>query len=153
MGIDQVLLPNTPWEQVRDEAQAQSKSLTSSSAVAASMVVAAFLLGLSSNSYVLCTQLFRTAVGDLRYRVDPIAYKDHVCFAAVCRRYALRIVQRRCLLEPVPSHRLEQGSQYNVSRVPPSPRGVCQGSYTPSSFPEWVGLATWRRGVVGNRPL
>ena len=52
MGIDQVLLPNTLWKQVRDEAQAQSKSLASSSAVAVSMVVATFLLGnpLSSSS-------------------------------------------------------------------------------------------------------
>ena len=41
MGIDQVLLPNTLWKQVRDEAQAQSKSLASSSAVAVSEVVAA----------------------------------------------------------------------------------------------------------------
>ena len=48
-GFDQVLLLNTLCKQVRDEAQAQSQSLTSSSAVAASMVVAAFLLGLSSN--------------------------------------------------------------------------------------------------------
>ena len=41
-----------PHPAVRDEAQAQSKSLTSSSAVAVSMVVAAFLLGnpLSSSS-------------------------------------------------------------------------------------------------------
>ena len=44
-GFDQVLLLNTLCKQVRDEAQAQSKSLTSSSAVAVSMVVAAFLLG------------------------------------------------------------------------------------------------------------
>ena len=36
-------------------------------------------------SYVICTHLFRTAAGDLRYRVDHMAYKDHVCFAAVCR--------------------------------------------------------------------
>ena len=43
-GFDQVLLLSTLCEQVRDEAQAQSKSLTSSSAVAVSMVVAAFLL-------------------------------------------------------------------------------------------------------------
>ena len=52
MGIDQVLLLNTLCKQVRDEAQAQSQSLTSSSAVAVSMVVAAFLLGdpLSSSS-------------------------------------------------------------------------------------------------------
>ena len=42
--------PTNP--EARDEAQAQSKSLTSSSAVAVSMVVAAFLLGnpLSSSS-------------------------------------------------------------------------------------------------------
>ena len=38
-------------------------------------------------SYVICTHLFRTAVGALRYRVDNMAYKDHVCFAAVCRSY------------------------------------------------------------------
>ena len=46
------LLLNTLCKQVRDEAQAQSQSLTSSSAVAVSMVVAAFLLGdpLSSSS-------------------------------------------------------------------------------------------------------
>ena len=46
------LLLNTLCKQVRDEAQAQSLSLTSSSAVAVSMVVAAFLLGdpLSSSS-------------------------------------------------------------------------------------------------------
>ena len=45
-GFNQVLLLNTLCKQVRDEAQAQSKSLTSSSAVAVSMVVAAFLLGI-----------------------------------------------------------------------------------------------------------
>ena len=47
-----MLLLNTLCKQVRDEAQAQSQSLTSSSAVAVSMVVAAFLLGdpLSSSS-------------------------------------------------------------------------------------------------------
>ena len=39
------LLLNTLCKQVRDEAQAQSQSLTSSSAVAVSMVVAALLLG------------------------------------------------------------------------------------------------------------
>ena len=44
-GFDQGLLLNTLCKQVRDEAQAQSKSLTSSSAVAVSMVVAALLLG------------------------------------------------------------------------------------------------------------
>ena len=51
-GFDQVLLLSTLCKQVRDEAQPQSKSLTSSSAVAVSMVVAAFLLGnpLSSSS-------------------------------------------------------------------------------------------------------
>ena len=26
-------------------------------------------------------------MGDLRYRVDHMAYKDHVCFAAVCLSY------------------------------------------------------------------
>ena len=52
MGIDQVLLLKALCKQVRDEAQAQSQSLTSSSAVAVSMVLAAFLLGdpLSSSS-------------------------------------------------------------------------------------------------------
>ena len=51
-GFDQVLLLSALCKQVRDEAQAQAKSLTSSSAVAVSMVVAAFLLGnpLSSSS-------------------------------------------------------------------------------------------------------
>ena len=29
------------------------------------------------------------AAGDLRYRVDHTAYKDHVCFGAVCRRSVL----------------------------------------------------------------
>ena len=38
-------------------------------------------------SYVICTHLFRTAAGDLCYRVDHMAYKDHVCFAVVCRSY------------------------------------------------------------------
>ena len=28
-------------------------------------------------------------MGDLRHRVDHMAYKDHVCFAAVCRSYVL----------------------------------------------------------------
>ena len=51
-GFDQVLLLSSLCKQVRDEAQAQSKSLTPSSAVAVSTVVAAFLLGnpLSSSS-------------------------------------------------------------------------------------------------------
>ena len=40
-GFDQVLLLSTLCKQVRDEAQAQSKSLASSSAVAVSEVVAA----------------------------------------------------------------------------------------------------------------
>ena len=36
-------------------------------------------------SYVICTHLFRTAAGDLPYRVDHMARNDHVCLIAVCQ--------------------------------------------------------------------
>jgi len=49
-GFGQVLLLSTLCKQVRDEAQAQSKSLASSSALAVSEVATAFLNPLSSSS-------------------------------------------------------------------------------------------------------
>ena len=66
MGIDQMLLPITLWKQVRDEAQAQLKSLASSSAVAVSEVVAAlqatrinFENAASSEASKMSTKLYR----------------------------------------------------------------------------------------------
>ena len=63
-GFDQGLLLNTSTlcKQVRDEAQAQSKSLTSSSAVAVSMVVAAFLLD-NPFSFLMPWSSLRRVVG------------------------------------------------------------------------------------------
>ena len=46
-------------------------------------------------SYVICTHLFRTAAGDLRYRVDHMACKDHVCLTAVCQILPLPAVLLR----------------------------------------------------------
>ena len=34
---------------------------------------------------MFCTYLFRTAAGDLRYRVDYMACKHHVCFPVACQ--------------------------------------------------------------------